>query len=299
MRKFMYFVVIALFFVGGCSFSENNLLAGLATQPVALTTPRDIAGFSVMQDEEELYVRFSLVDGNGQETAADGTVVMVLMDNSEMVLYRGEFNVVADDFRSYYFKTSGQKFFAYLWSIPLLEVEKSSSVFGKAQLSFITKEGEKFESANDYVVVPSYDEDELERLNEEMYGKSAVEVDVIDNLDGLELLITKAGRFSPLVRYGKSGPYLRIDLEVTNKGKGDDSLYTPNAILMDQMGNEYLAEYGGTFDGKAIPLGERRTGYILFSGVPEENSKVVILRLEHGYDEKLKPKIYEYRIALG
>lgn len=298
MRKFMYFILISLFFVGGCSFSENNLLAGLVTQPVSLTPPRDIDGFSVSQEGDELYVRFSLIDGNGQETAADGTVVMVLMDNSERVLYRGEFNVVTDDFKSYYFKTSGQKFFAYLWSIPLSEVEKSSSVFGKAKLSFITTSGEKFESTNDYVVVPSYNEDELEKLNDEMYSKSAVEVGVMDDLDGLELLITKAGRFSPLVRYGRGGTSLRIDLEVTNKGKSDDALYVHNAILMDQLGDEHLVESFKTFDGKSISLGERRTGYLIFSGVPEDH-KVAILRLEHGYDEKLEPKIYEYRITLG
>lgn len=298
MKKLIYFIVIALFFVSGCSLSDNNLLAGLVTQPLSFDPPRSIDGFGITNDDDNLYVRFSLLDGNQKETAADGTIILEVMSNDDKILYQGEFNVLKSDFGSYYFKTSGQKFFAYLWSIPLLEVKKSPSVFGKAKLTFITKEGEKFESVSNYVVVPSYTPDELEKLSEELYSNSAVQLDILEDVDGLELLLTKAGRFSPLMEYGTSKSYLRIDMEVTNKGKGDSSLYTHNAIVMDQMGDEHAVASGGTFDGKSILLGEKRTGYILFDDFPAE-SNVAVLRLEHGYNEKLEPKFYEFRIVLG
>ena len=257
-----------------------------------------IGNFMAIADENKIEARFSLMDSSKKYVSADGIGQVRIVNSEGETVYTGSINVKKEDFGMYTLILTGEEFLAYVWEIPLTEIKKSTSSSGTMYLKFKTKNAEFEELDTSIWGLPTYSEEELAQLNEEEFSKSAVNVNKKVSKGSFEVTVTRVGFFTPLVTWGDKKEYFRVDMEVKNIGSEKEYFSPSGLAILDNQGNQYEREYGGTLDTfSQIYPGVKKSGYILFEKIPKTSQSIKLV-FELGYDENYDPYTFEYNIPL-
>ena len=258
-----------------------------------------IGNFMATADEKKIEARFSLLDASKKYVTADGTGTVRIVNSDSKEVYVGTVNVKKEDFGTYTLMLTGEDFEAYVWEIPVAQITKSTSSSGTMYLNFKLKDTEFEEMETDIWGLPTYSEDELSQLNEEEFLKSAISVDKKLSKGSFEVTVTKVGLFTPLVTYGDKETYFRVDMEVKNIGDEKEYFSPSGLAILDNQGNQYESEYGGTLDRfSEIYPNVKKSGYLIFKKIPATSQSIKLI-FELGHDESYDPYTFEYNIQLA
>lgn len=309
----MLILTISVVFMSGC-VQEKNPAESPITQPseTSETTPPQmtpetglrssnaeyISNFIAIVDENTIEARFSLRDRSKEYVPGDGVGEVRIINSNEETVYTGSTNVKKEDFGTYTLILTGEEFLAYVWEIPIDEIKKSTSSSGTIYLKFRTKNGE-FEEISDSVWgIPTYSEEELMQLNDDAFLKTAVAINKKLSKGDFEVTVTRVGFFTPLVTWGDEREYFRIDMEVKNIGSEKEYFSPSGLAVLDNRGNQYETEYGGTLDTfSQIYPSVKKSGYILFGRVPKTSQNIKLV-FGLGHDGNYDPYSFEYNIPL-
>ncbi|MCK4808511.1 MAG: DUF4352 domain-containing protein [Candidatus Aenigmarchaeota archaeon] len=313
-----YGLLILLFFsvifISGCVEDENqpNVQTTQSTQ-TSETTPQQttsettlrssnaefIGNFIAIADENKIEARFSLMDSSKEYVSGDGNGQIRIVNSDEETVYTGTINVNKESFGTYTLLLTGENFLAYVWEIPITEIKKSVSSSGTMYLNFKTKNAEFEELDTSLWGLPTYTEEELAKLNEEDYSKSAISTNKQLSKGSFEVIVTRVGFFTPLVAWGDKKEYFRVDMEAKNIGNEKEYFSPLGLAILDNQGNQYETEYGGTLDTfSQIYPSVKKSGYILFEKIPK-TTQTIKLVFELGYDENYDYYSFEYNIPLS
>ncbi len=146
--------------------------------------------------------------------------------------------------------------------------------------------------------LPTYSDEELAELNEQEFSKNAIEVNEKISKGDFEVSIQKVGLFEPMVTYGEPEEYFRVDMEVKNVGDEKEYFSPSGLAILDNQGNQFEKEYGGTLDTfSEIYPNVKKSGYIIFKKIPA-NTQTIKLVFELGHDANYDAYSYEYNIPL-
>jgi hypothetical protein len=256
-----------------------------------------IGNFMELSKDNSLEFRFSLYDSSKKYTAGDGAGTLKIISSDGETVYQGNINVKKEDFGTYTLTLTQEDFLAYVWEIPISAINKSSSSSGTAYLSFSTKESQ-FETLDTSIWgLPTYTQEELKQLNEESFV--GVPVNQTKSYGAFQITIQKAGFFTPMVSYGDKKGYFRVDLEVKNIGSEAEYFSPSGMVILDNQGNQYEMEYGGSLDTfSQIYPGVKKSGYILFNKIPSDSQNIKLV-FQLGYDSDYKQYTYQYNIPLA
>ena len=258
-----------------------------------------IGKFTAMGGESKIEARFSLMDGSKKYVSGDGLGQVRIVNSEGETVYTGIINVKKEDFGTYTLILTGEEFLGYVWEIPITGIKKSTSSSGTMYLKFKTKNAEFGELDTSMWGLPTHTEEELAQLNEEEFSKSAVSLNKKLAKGSFEVTVTRVGFFTPLVTRGNKREYFRVDIEVKNIGSEKEYFFPSGLAILDNQGNQYEREYGGTLDTLSeIYPSVKKSGYILFEKMPK-TSQTIKLVFELGHDWAYNPYAFEYNIALA
>ena len=174
-------------------------------------------------------------------------------------------------------------FLGYLYVIPSNKIERGFSDSGTAYLK-VTSNGKILSATDDYVSIPKFSDEEIQAFFEDQYSKSAITVGNTLRKGNFEVTLVRFGYFTHLEYdiWGDQVTEFRVDAKVKNIGSEKDSLYSFNAVILDDLGGQSEATYDSKFDGSDIHPGVTKEGYFLFEGV-NKNAKTLRLIWEDGY----------------
>jgi len=250
-------------------------------------------------DEENLIVRFGFIDEQDNYTYNEGTASLRIVDADKQEVYSSNINTSKTDFKKFTILLTGKNFLAAEYKIPLTQIKKSQSgSTGIAYLAFYAKNGATFEESSTLVYgLPAYSTEELEQLAEEEYKAKTITINQPQSKGNWEVIVISAGFFTSNA-YWEEKEYFRIDFKVENKGT-EKEYFSPNSmVLLDNKGNQYEDEYGGTLDTfTEIYPGVSKEGYILFKTIPKDTTSAKLL-FELGRDKAYKAYNWEYNLPL-
>lgn len=319
MRKFSQNIIlvflIVVFILSGCTNAEpnntqstnaQNSEANMVSQqqtPSGSSNLRSsnaefIGNFIATSNEKGIEIRFSLMDGSKNYVSADGTGEVRIVNPEGEQVYTGTINPKKEEFGTYTLMLTGQKFEAYVWEIPANEIKKSTSASGTVYLNFKVKDAQFKEMETDVWGLPTYSEQELAELNEQQFSKNAVAVDKKIARGSFEVAVQRFGFFKPMKTYGEPEEFFRVDMEVKNIGSEKEYFSPSGLVILDNQGNQFEKEYGGTLDTfTEIYPGVKKSGYVLFKKIPA-TAQTIKLVFELGHDENYDPYAFEYSIPL-
>ncbi len=297
------FVIVAIFFVylmsGGLNSDTNTTHPQQDNSQVTLrnSNAEYIGNFIGLSQDNSLEFRFSLYDNSKKYTSADGTGTLKIVSSDGETVYQGNINVKKEEFGTYTLTLTQEDFMAYAWKIPLSYIKKSTSSSGTAYLSFSTKDAQ-FETLDTSIWgLPTYSQEELEQMNEANFN--GISVDQTKSYGDFQVSVDKVGFFTPLVSYGDKQEYFRVDLEAKNIGSDPEYFAPSGMVILDNQGNQYETEYGGSLDTYSqIYPGVTKKGYVLFKEIPK-NSQNIKLVFQLGYDSNYKQYTWQYNIPLS
>ena len=258
-----------------------------------------IGKFMAMGDENKIEARFSLMDDSKNYVSGDGTGQIRIVNSEEETVYTSTINVKKESFGTYTLLLTGEEFLAYVWEIPITEIKKSVSSSGTMYIKFKTKNAEFEELDTSIWGLPTYTEEELAQLNEEEFSKSAMSLNKKLAKGSFEVIVTRVGFFTPLVTWGDKKEYFRVDMEVKNVGSEKEYFSPSGLAILDNQGNQYETEYGGTLDTfSQIYPSVKKSGYVLFEKIPK-TTQTIKLVFELGHDENYDYYTFEYNIPLS
>ncbi len=277
-------------------YSPTNILQNIQISHTSQTTaskysPVNINYFATVKEGEIIRFYFLLEDVYGKNTPGDGHVKVEIFDNLNNSLYYKEFDVKASEFVDYQFMFTGQDIGkAYEWRVPISEIQKGISSFGRAVLTFVTSDGKELHIEDTVVQIPTYTKEELTQMAEEEYNKNAKQTLLELEDDNFKIRITKYGFFTDYSSISAEN-LLRVDLEV--EAKQTNSFYIYNTKLIDSSSNQYERSYRSKFEGGEIESGAKKTGYMAFKNVPKNVDISKIIIGDYIFDLKNK-KTYTY-----
>jgi len=251
--------------------------------------PAYLTRFVVLKEADALLLRFSLEDREQHEVAHPGVVTVKVWDSVGKLLYQDVFSVEKEDFKTYKLVLTGEEFLAYAWAIPLSEVKKGIGP-GVVEVIFEIPEDSSWKVEETYVEIPELSEQEIVQLYEEQYAENCRSVNKTKNKDSFSITLERLGHFTHL-EYGTWGhevTYFRIDLSVTNIGSEPEYLFTSDIVVLDDLGNQYDEEYGGSLELGEVYPGVTRKGYVLFPVLDKNAVNVKILISKCAYPEDIR-----------
>jgi len=312
MKKLSLIIVIifiSTFFLSGCVTPQGNLPTSKddsnsnteivnSNSRLRSSNAEFIGSFVITADEKVIESRFSLLDGSKEYVVADGTGTIKIRNSEGEEIYSGTINPKREDFGSYTLMLTGEDFEAYVWEIPVSKVKKSSSSTGTMYLNFKTKSAEFEEITADIWGLPTYSDEELAELNEQEFLKDAVSVNKKLSRGSFEVTVEKVGFYEPMVTWGEPEEYFRVDMEVKNIGNEKDYFSPSGLVILDNQGNQFETEYGGTLDTYSnMYPGIKKSGHIIFKKIPS-NTQAIKLIFELGHNANWDAYEFEYNIPL-
>ena len=307
-------ILISVLVLSGCTTTQTNTptsnnqdsSSNVQTQPktadsgsgLRSSNAKFIGNFMATADEKVVETRFSLLDDSNKYVTADGTGSVRIENSEGDKVYTSTINPKKEDFGTYTLMLTGEQFEAYVWEIPLTEIKKSTSLSGTIYLNFKTGDAEFEEMKTDIWGLPTYNEKELAELNEQSFSKNAIDVNKKLSKGNFEVTVQRVGLFNPMVTYGEPEEYFRMDMEVKNIGDEKEYFSPSGLAILDNQGNQFEREYGGTLDTfSEIYPGVKKNGYILFKNIPI-TAQTIKLVFELGHDANYDAYSYEYNIPL-
>jgi len=233
-----------------------------------------ITQFVIFKEDDLLKARFSLEDENLAPTSSDGTVMIEIFDDQNTSLYKREFTVEKDDFKTYKLVLTGEMILAYAWTIPFSDIKKGISRglgLGTAKLTFVTWEG-RILIAEELVEIPVFTEEEIKTMYEDKYLQSALTVNQALRWGNLILSVVRMGYYTHL-KYETWGDLVtdfRVDIKVKNVGTGKELFHIFDIVIIDDLNNQYNVDSSRSeFESGDIYPGVTVEGYLIFDDVPE------------------------------
>ena len=271
--------VLAIVVLTGCTTDvsntqtqDTNTQSNSPTQTQTKNTyiPASIVEFSSADEGELIRFFFQIQDSNGNRIPANGQVNFKIMDNSDKVLYQKDFSVSSSQYIEYEFKLTGQSVGkVYEWRVPIKDIKKGISNYGKAEIKF-KSDGKELTKIDEYVSIPSLSEEEISQISEDEYQQNAIDLNLAINDDGLNIIVKKYGFFTTYSYSGSEDQY-RVDIILENKGE-ETYFRGYGSVLLDDKGNQYESAYGGTLSSEDLKSGVTKSGYLLFEDVPKDVS---------------------------
>lgn len=252
--------------------------------------------FLVSEKDNSLQVQFALMSEDLDFISTDGTVQLTIYDETtNRSLYETEFTIKKSDFK-YYETLLGKTILAYQWSILLSEVEKCIS-HGTAKLTFTATDGKSCSDTDEYVTLPKYTEEELIQMYEDIYLQSAITVDQTITKGDFSITLVRVGDFTHLKydTWGDEVTQFRVDLKVRSIASEPEYIFESDIVVLDNLGNQYDHEYGGTLDLGEIHPGVTRKGYVLFPELDENANRITVSITDMAYPEDI---VYEFNVNL-
>jgi hypothetical protein len=294
-RKGLYigiFLIVIFGLVIIYFFSPRDGTPGITpTKPI-----HHIDYFLVSEKGTEAQVQFALMSQDLDFVSTDGTVRITITDSSTgQKLYDNSFALQKNDF-NYYQTRLGETILAYQWSIPLSSVQKCVS-YATATLTFTSVDGKSCSETQEYVSLPQYTTEELKQLYENKYLQTATDVGKTVTKTNFRITLVRMGPFTHLQydTFGDEVTQFRVDFEVKALTQEPEYLFESNIVIVDNLGNQYNYEYGGTLDLGEIYPGVTKKGYVLFPAINENAENLRITVLENDYPEDI---IYEFNVSI-
>jgi len=261
-------VVVVIGAIGAIAYFAS--LLGFITTPTPTKPIHHIDYFLLQEKDASLQPQFALMSEDLNFVSTDGTVQLTIFDETtNKILYETEFAIKKSDFK-YYQTLLGKTLLAYQWSISLSDVEKCIS-HGTAKITFTATDGKICSDTEEYVTLPKYTEEEMERMFENEYAASATTVDKDLTTEDFQITVLEMGMFSKYT-YLDLERMFRVDLKVKNIGSGTKSFSVYDTCVVTTADLQCESSYYGTFESGDISAGVTKEGYLLFDDVPETAS---------------------------
>lgn len=262
-----------------------------------------IGDFWANVEYDEIEFRFSLWtsdhDNEREFLSVDGTGEIRIINSEGEQVYSGTVKISKSDFAWYSLVLTGAEIAACTWEMPISTIKKSRSESGTVYLNFETKYGYWEEIETSIWGLPAYSQEELEQLAESEYEESAISVNQTVTKGNIQAEVLSLGLYTVSEWYAEDEEYLRVDMRFSNIGSETASLYLNHLAVLDNSGNQYESEYGGTLDQFSdIYPSVTKSGYLLFQKVPE-NIGSIRLVFELGHDDHYNPYEFQFNISLA
>lgn len=277
---------IALQFIGTPSLPLSS-----PTKPI-----HHIDYFLVTEEGQYLQAQFALMSEDLNFISTDGTVQLTIFDETtNRTLYETEFTLKKSDFKHYQ-TLLGKTILAYQWSIPLSNVQKCISN-GIAKITFTATSGKSCSDTDEYVMLPKHTEEEIIQMYEDMYLQSAITVQQTITKGEFTITLVRVGHFTHLEydTWGDEVTEFRVDLKVKNIASQPEYLFESDIVILDNLGNQYDYEWGGTLDLGEIYPGVTREGYVLFPALNENAIRITLIVTKMAFPEDI---VYEFTVNL-
>jgi len=301
-------LLILVIYIAGCTTTtetkqeDDSDLQTKTTTKTAPThskyVPASIVEFASADEGELIRFYFQVQDDLGRKIPPDGNVEFKISDNSDNILYQKSFSVSPSDYVDYKIILTGQEMGkAYEWRIPISEIKKGTSSYGKAEMTFESG-GKKLSATNEFVTIPSLSEEEIAEIYEEEYDKSKIVAEKTFSNNNFKIDVNSFG-FYKVDSYSGIEEYFRIDFNVKNIGSGSEYFSPSGMAIIDAQGNQYDAAYGGTLDTfKKMFPDTKQKGYVLFEEVPKTITSAKLI-FELGHDNNWNPIVMEYQLPVS
>jgi hypothetical protein len=207
----------------------------------------------------------------------------VIKDEKSRILYQKEFTVTQSDFQIYQYTFTGNSFLAYSWIFPASEVKPGFGYSGQAELTFTDSFGVSIKSTDNAVSIPRLTDEEIQKMNNDAYMKSATTIDQTIEKGSLRITVESAGYYT-IDSFGTDKKLYRVDLAITNIGAEAD--YLPyDYVILDRNGNQYDKDYHGTIDFKNVHPGVTVGGYQTFDPMPEGSTGLKLVISKNSYPQ--------------
>lgn len=285
-------VVVVIGAIGAIAYFAS--LSGFIPTP---TKPIHHIDYFLLQEKDvTLQPQFALMSEDLDFMSTDGTVQLTIFDETtNKPLYETEFTIKKSDF-NYYSTLLGKEILAYQWSIPLSDVEKCFS-YGTAKITFTATDGRSCSDTTEYITLPKYTEDEIIQMYEDMFLQSAITVQQTITNGDFSITLVKVGCFAHLEydTWGDEVTEFRVDLKVTSIASEPEYIFESDIVILDNLGNQYNYEYGGTLDLGEIYPGVTREGYVLFPALNKNANRITVIVTDTEYPEDI---VYEFTVNL-
>jgi len=133
----------------------------------------------------------------------------------------------------------------------------------------------------DKIYIFDFEKDEtytLMEMYEDMYLQSAITVEQTITKGDFRITLVRVGHFTHLKYdiWGDEVTEFRVELKVTSIASEPEYLFESDIVILDNLGNQYDYEYGGTLDLGEIYPGVTREGYVLFPALNENYTPSLI-----------------------
>jgi hypothetical protein len=150
------------------------------------------------------------------------------------------------------------------------------------------------------VYIFDFEKDEtytLMAIYEEMYLQSAMTIEQTITKGDFSITLVRVGNFTHLEydTFGDEVTQFRVDLKVTSISSELEYIFLSDIRMVDNLGNEYNRQYGGTLDLGQIPAGVTREGYLLFPALNKEATRITVVVTHPAIPEF---DIYEFTVDL-
>ena len=152
----------------------------------------------------------------------------------------------------------------------------------------------------DEIYIFDFEKDEtytLMEMYENMFLQSAITVQQTITKGDFSITLVKVGHFAHLEydTWGDEITEFRVDLEVTSIASEPEYIFESDILILDNVGNQYNYEYGGTLDLGEIYPGVTREGYVLFPALNENANRITVIVTDTEYPEDI---VYEFTVNL-
>ena len=137
----------------------------------------------------------------------------------------------------------------------------------------------------------------LMEMYENMYLQSAIAVQQTITKGDFSITLVKVGHFTHLEydTWGDEVTEFRVDLKVTSIAGEPEYIFESDIVILDNIGNQYNYEYGGTLDLGEIYPGVTREGYVLFPALNENANRITVIVTDTEFPEDI---VYEFTVNL-
>jgi len=137
----------------------------------------------------------------------------------------------------------------------------------------------------------------LIEMYENRYLQSAITVQQTITKGHFSITLVRVGHFTHLEydTWGEEVAEFRVDLKVTNIASEPEYIFQSDIVILDNLGNQYNYEYGGTLELGEIYPGVTREGYVLFPALNENANRITVTITDTEYPEDI---VYEFTVNL-
>jgi len=152
----------------------------------------------------------------------------------------------------------------------------------------------------DKIYIFDFQKDEtytLMEMYENMYLQSAITVQRTITKGDFSITLVRVGHFTHLEydTWGDEVTEFRVDLKVTSIASEPEYIFESDIVIVDNLGNQYNYEYGGTLDLGEIYPRVTREGYVLFLELDENAIRITVIVTDTAYPEDI---VYEFTVSI-